>query len=439
MPTVFTSTTTEKEGVFSVEKNGYVKPETKEYIKDKFFVVRILFFTMGLVHFVPLTFFTTANDYWMYKFRDTSQEEYNNTQNRTSLQSHFAAATTIATNVPLIIFVLLTTTYGHHVKAKLRVYVAIGLMLMCFVISTIFINLDTDSWQTWFYMLSLLLITIINSARAIYRISIFEIISKFPQVSVAWFLAGEGLAGIFNSILQIISLAIGTSTTTSALIYFISGCAVMLFAMVLYSFTERVTYYKHFIVPFAKPKCKKSVGFKEFVENSKLIWSSIVIILFLYIAQLVTSPSITSLVKSEYAGSGPWSDLYFVPVVTFLLNNVCDFLGRTISSKINKTLNGTLITIIMFLRMVIFVPFFMMCNAQPRHHLPVIFNHDYQYIIIVIVFGLSSGYFFNLAFMSIPSLVPKEETECAYHVLVIYVGIIGAAFSVLSFFSVDVI
>lgn len=81
----------------------------------------------------------------MYKFRDTSQEEYNNTQNRTSLQSHFAAATTIATNVPLIIFVLLTTTYGHHVKAKLRVYVAIGLMLMCFVISTIFINLDTDS------------------------------------------------------------------------------------------------------------------------------------------------------------------------------------------------------------------------------------------------------------------------------------------------------
>ncbi|CAH0555199.1 unnamed protein product [Brassicogethes aeneus] len=325
---------TKEKGVYIIEEDNNTKCRDKiQLTKDKYCVVRILFFTMGLVHFVPFTFFTTANDYWMYKFRDADNAIYDTSENRTTLQAHFSAAITIATNVPLVAFVLLTTTYGHYVSARKRVYYSIVLMLATFIISTIFIELNTDGWQTEFFILTMILISIINSGRAVYRISIFEIIPKFPSCSVAYFLAGEGLAGIFNSMLQILSLLVGTSTKTSALIYFISGSAVMLFAIGFYNFGERMTYYKAYAS--TEGYYKKNITFKDIIESSKIIWPSIIIILFLYIAQLTTSPSITSLVKSEASGN-VWSETYFVPVITFLLNNVCDFIGRTVGSKVSK-------------------------------------------------------------------------------------------------------
>ena len=43
-------------------------------------------------------------------------------------------------------------------------------------------------------------------------------------------------------------------------------------------------------------------------------------------------------------------------------------------------------------RMLIFIPVFMLCNAQPRNHLPVLIPHDYQYIVIILVYSVSGGY-----------------------------------------------
>lgn len=51
---------------------------------------------------------------------------------------------------------------------------------------------------------------------------------------------------------------------------------------------------------------------------------------------------------------------------------------------------------------VIFVPILMMCNAHPRHYLPILIEEDYIYILIITIFALSNGYIANIALIYAP-------------------------------------
>ena len=51
---------------------------------------------------------------------------------------------------------------------------------------------------------------------------------------------------------------------------------------------------------------------------------------------------------------------------------------------------------------VIFVPAFIFCNAQPRHHLSVYIHNDLYYILMTVAFAISNGYLCNLSFILTP-------------------------------------
>lgn len=48
------------------------------------------------------------------------------------------------------------------------------------------------------------------------------------------------------------------------------------------------------------------------------------------------------------------------------------------------------------------IPMIMMCDLQPRHYLPVIFNSDIEFAIISFFFGFSNGYLANIVFINAP-------------------------------------
>nr|XP_032515145.1 equilibrative nucleoside transporter 2-like [Danaus plexippus plexippus] len=69
---------------------------------------------------------------------------------------------------------------------------------------------------------------------------------------------------------------------------------------------------------------------------------------------------------------------------------------------------------------VVGVPLLMLCNAQPRQHLPVLFPWDYQYITIMIVFAFTNGYLTNIIMMlrwSTAVVVEIHEREKASSVI----------------------
>lgn len=392
--------------------------------QDQFYIVHLLCFFAGLSHFVPLTFFTNATGYWSYKFRNTTIDfDAKNVDQRSVLQTYFASAATIATTLPLVIFMSLTTIYGDLVAVTKRIVISLSIMVALFIVCTIFIQVDTDDWQLQFFVLAMILFAVVNAANAVFGVSSLVIISKFPNVLLKFYLSGQGIAGIFNSLLQILSLGIGTSVEDSALIYFMSGCFVLIFTMFLYFLSRRMEFYQFYMVKPVKKIKKNTVCISQMKESIKLIWTSCLTFLFASLATSVTTPSVTNLMVSEYAGT-EWGDKYFVPVCSYLLNNLSDTAGRTLTSFLNLNLSGTFLTIFAFIRLITIVPAIFLCNAWPRSkHMPVVFTKDYQYIIIVFLFGFTRGYLFNSAFLNVRRLVPEPKQEVAFSVLITVVGI----------------
>ena len=60
---------------------------------------------------------------------------------------------------------------------------------------------------------------------------------------------------------------------------------------------------------------------------------------------------------------------------------------------------------ILALARIAFIPLFLLCNVQPRGHLPVVFNDDVVPIVLVWLFALSNGYLGTLCMMYGPRLV----------------------------------
>jgi equilibrative nucleoside transporter 1/2/3 len=81
----------------------------------------------------------------------------------------------------------------------------------------------------------------------------------------------------------------------------------------------------------------------------------------------------------------------------------------------------------------------MLCNAQPRNHLPVLLPHDYQYIIIVIAANISGGYMLSRSSYNIANFVSKEELKHAYHVNMLFTGLQMGIFSFISIVSVKLL
>ncbi|XP_074031885.1 uncharacterized protein [Leptinotarsa decemlineata] len=158
---------------------------------------------------------------------------------------------------------------------------------------------------------------------------------------------------------------------------------------------------------------KDIICFVEFKDVSKKIWSSLAIGMAGALAYAPTHPAVAALVVSEFRG------------------NENDWNGRSWFC-----LKGSLVGRIVDQQDILFVPLFMFCNTLPRNHLPVLFPHDWQYVIILGSFMISSGYFFNIAFMNVTRLAPEDE-ETSYLIMQTFIGIVSAAFSPLGFFALN--
>ncbi|XP_023310122.1 uncharacterized protein LOC108906703 [Anoplophora glabripennis] len=85
--------------------------------KDTLYMVHTLSLLFGALNALPLTFFMTANDYWMYKFRDPAKDTVD-LNNKTTLEKYFVSGSLIFQTLPSIATMLLATTFGHRFKCS---------------------------------------------------------------------------------------------------------------------------------------------------------------------------------------------------------------------------------------------------------------------------------------------------------------------------------
>ncbi|CAH1955270.1 unnamed protein product [Acanthoscelides obtectus] len=373
--------------------------------------------------------------YWMYKFRNASDNSSITAAKRTPLQTEFTSYLNLASSLPNLIFVVLNTAISHRISVKKRIIWSLLFLQVFMIITLLFVNIDTDEWQQLFFGLTLVCVILLAVCSAVFSGSIFGLVGKFSPIYITAVTGGQALGGIFAAIAQIAALSIGASSTHTALVYFIIGNLTITLSIVSYVILEKMVFFKYYTsnpdiqVEMNDLMSSQEISYKIILRK---MWCYGLVVFLTFLFTLAVYPGITVLVESEGKGRGSkWNDVYFVPTVAYLLFSVGDYLGRIIAGRIMKPRNITILVIISIARF-IFIPLILLCNVQPRRYTAVVFDQDYQYILILLLFALSNGYLTNISTIFVTKVVEDHEKEIASSAITIFLVLgltVGSALS----------
>lgn len=376
-------------------------------LKDERYMCIILFYSLGMITMLPLNFLTTAQDYWNYKFRDPSLP-YNAKSAQTKLQKTFTADITVIIQLTLFLGLIILSRYLKTFSINLRIYGALCGVLLHFFVTIVLAICNTDFWQDLFFVFTLGAAFFLTCCTACFMMTCFQLVSQFPQKYTAALLTGQTMCGILSALVEIITLAAGAKNQQNGLYYFLIGSVCVAFTFINYY--VNVNYMDYFKFHYANKSADEvefsKRAFVSVMKRQKFYLLSIVLVLA---SASMLQPGVTSKIDSVDKGSGnEWNDVYFGPVVTFFLYNFMDLIGRQLAAAITREINDKLVFILSLSRLIL-VPLILMCNVSIRQHTRTLINSDVAYIIIIMLFGFSTGCITNMAIMNIPRKAREGE------------------------------
>uniref|UniRef100_A0A7N6AN31 Solute carrier family 29 member 1a n=1 Tax=Anabas testudineus TaxID=64144 RepID=A0A7N6AN31_ANATE len=404
--------------------------------RDKYHAVWIILFILGLGTLLPWNFFMTATMYFTSRLKNpptslSPNQTANETQGvdtRSVLESKFNNVMTLCAMVPLLIFTCLNSFIHQRIPQKLRISGSLAVILVVFLLTAVLVKVDMAPLP--FFTLTMIKIVCINSFGAVLQGSLFGLAGILPASYTTPIMSGQGLAGAFAAFSMICALASGSALQDSAFGYFITACVVILLAIMSYLtlFHRMYLSYNHSQNLYIVGKLKRSA---VCLMLSFQIWVMALSVCFIFTVTIGTFPAVTVDVKSSVANGGAW-ETYFIPVACFLLFNLMDWAGRSLTAVCMVPGKDSIwLPVLVGLR-VIFIPLFMLCNVQPRSYLPVPFHHDAWYIIFMILFSFSNGYLASLCMCFGPKKVAPHQAETAGAIMAFFLSLglaLGAAVS----------
>ncbi|KAK1170965.1 equilibrative nucleoside transporter 1-like isoform X1 [Acipenser oxyrinchus oxyrinchus] len=437
--------------------------------QDKYKAVWLIFFILGLGTLLPWNFFMTATMYFTSRLVTAEERmlQVNNTGNLTVvipknyLESKFNNFMTLCAMVPLLIFSCLNSVLHQRVPQKVRIMGSLAVILLLFLVTAVLVKISILPLS--FFVLTMITIVCINSFGAILQGSLFGLAGLLPASYTAPIMSGQGLAGTFAAFAMICAIASGSALQDSAFGYFITACAVILIAIGSYIALPKMEFFLFYLNKDSSPSTSSNDGETKLdllkkaehtngadnkavisltddlqpqvsvVAILKKIWVLAFSVCFAFTVTIGTFPAVTADVKSTAAGDSAWRN-YFIPVSCFLLFNLCDWAGRSLTAICLWPGSDSLLLPIMVVARVVFVPLFMLCNVQPRENLPVLFGHDAWYIIFMILFAFSNGYLASLCMCFGPKKVAPHEAETTGAIMAFFLSLglaLGATVSFL--------
>ncbi|XP_060896047.1 equilibrative nucleoside transporter 1-like [Labrus mixtus] len=433
--------------------------------RDKYNAVWIIFFILGLGTLLPWNFFMTATMYFTSRLKDSPSTDLssNQTLNRTLdtgdtrnvLEAKFNNVMTLCAMVPLLIFTCLNSFIHQRIPQKLRISGSLTVILVVFLLTAVLVKVNVAPLA--FFTLTMIKIVCINSFGAILQSSLFGLAGILPASYTTPIMSGQGLAGTFAAFSMICALASGSALQDSAFGYFITACVVILLAIMSYIILPRMEFFQYYmesnvprpsadeenkmdllrkdsaaekipVVSLTDEELKPSVSVFSIFKQIRVMALSVC---FIFTVTIGTFPAVTVEVKTTVANGGAW-ETYFIPVSCFLLFNMMDWAGRSLTAFCMWPGKDSIWLPVFVVLRVIFIPLFMLCNVQPRYYLPVLFSHDAWYIIFMIFFSFSNGYLASLCMCFGPKKVSQHEAETAGAIMAFFLSLglaLGAAVS----------
>ncbi|XP_062851930.1 equilibrative nucleoside transporter 1a isoform X2 [Trichomycterus rosablanca] len=342
-----------------------------------------------------------------------------------------------------------------QVPQKWRISGSLAVIFVVFLITAILVKVDMSPLP--FFVFTMIKIICINSFGAILQGSLFGLAGLLPASYTTPIMSGQGLAGTFAAFSMICAIASGSELQDSAFGYFITACVVILLAIVSYFALPKMEFFQYYSdtsnsQPGSDEENKMDLLNKEnpgeskpgvslnneettptisIVAIFKKIWVMALSVCFVFTITIGTFPAVTVDVKSSVADKGAW-EKYFIPVSCFLLFNLMDWAGRSLTAVCMWPGKDSNLLPMLVVARVVFVPLFVLCNVQPRNYLPVMFEHDAWYIIFMIFFSFSNGYLASLCMCFGPKKVGQHEAETAGAIMAFFLSLglaLGAGLS----------
>ncbi|KAG1950499.1 equilibrative nucleoside transporter [Pimephales promelas] len=328
--------------------------------RDRYNAVWIIFFILGLGTLLPWNFFMTATMYFTQRLKDPQINGVHNltangTEGRNVLESKFNNVMTLCAMVPLLIFTCLNSFIHQRIPQKLRISGSLSVILVVFLITAVLVKVEMAPLP--FFAVTMIKIICINSFGAILQGSLFGLAGMLPASYTTPIMSGQGLAGTFAAFSMICAIASGSALQDSAFGYFITACVVILLAIVSYFALPKLEFFQWYSesngsrpsadeenkMDLLKPESeaeKRPVLSLTDEETKpavsvfgifKQIWVMALSVCFVFAVTIGTFPAVTVDVKSTIANGSAW-EKYFIPVSCFLLFNVMDWAGRSLTA-----------------------------------------------------------------------------------------------------------
>lgn len=423
-------------------------------INSAYYLTYGVFYLLGILTFIPNYFVITASRYWMFKFRFMGSSADRDDPNlgpgppmeRNALQAIFPVSYYIVSQSTLIIFVILIAAYSKRLPPPdKRIFASLLCTLVFYLVNLVFCKLITDTFQVAFFFIVMCIACFLGVCSAVILVSLFEMVRKFPSEYFSALLTGQALCGVISAVAQIITITLTEHPVQGGYIFFSIGTFLVLITIVIYWFSKRNAQYfiynvgneARIEVTFEHrkffPRIWKKI--KQSSHMAKMCVSSLIIVVG---STAIVYPGFMSLVvacESTGKTEDAWVEMYFVPVITFLVASLCDLIGRVLAAKFKQPNNQLVIMAVSLLRLS-FLPLLVLSNAQPRRRLPVLFN-DVAYIMFTMAFFFTNGYLINLCVTLIPKIVATEEERTSVSVMVVIASVFAVAIS--SFLSLMVV
>ncbi|XP_018607460.2 equilibrative nucleoside transporter 2 [Scleropages formosus] len=443
--------------------------------EDRGHLVGIIFFILGLGTLLPWNFFMTATKYFENRL-DTS--EWSNGTVVTSREYYFTNWMTLLSQLPLLLFTLLNSFLYQRLSEKVRIGGSLVFILLLFILTAVLVTVAME--KDTFFSVTMATIWFINSFGAVLQGSLFGLVGLLPQKYSAVFMSGQGLAGTFAAVAMLLAIYSEVDNRSAALGYFITPCVGTLITLMSYVLLPHIAYAQYYFNRFkryeeevnnvllvnvtemepmetnklnghAKSNGTVEHGSVESAETKqvlhtleqskaqdarssvtqvlKKIWVMAFCVTFVFTVTLSVFPAVTVDVQSAFKGR--WQ-MYFTPVCCFLAFNIMDWFGRTITSVLQWPPKESRFFPALVVARVVFIPLLMMCNVQKRTNMPVLFPHDAVFVLIMVLFSVSSGYFVCLSMSYAPQLVEPKDAERAGALMTFFLALglsLGAALS----------
>ncbi|XP_047662588.1 equilibrative nucleoside transporter 1 isoform X3 [Tachysurus fulvidraco] len=317
----------------------------------RFKAVWLILFMLGLGTLLPWNFFMTATMYFNHRLADPTTANVTKVESRNALQARFNNTMTLCAMIPLLIFTCLTSIIHQRIPQKIRILGSLVAIWVVFCVTAILVKLAIN--PVAFFVITMIKIVIINAFGAILQGSLFGMAGVLPDGYTTPIMSGQGLAGTFAALAMICAIASGSDLMDCAFGYFITACVVISLAIVSYIILPNLDFYRYYQEKKQKNPSLQEEKTIQLIKNEdsgggmstgekvqrnpsllsifKKIWVMALSVCFAFTVTICAFPAVAVDVKSTIANGGLW-EKYFIPVSGFLLFNLCDWLGRSLTA-----------------------------------------------------------------------------------------------------------